>query len=117
MDITKTLQPGDMGTRRHLQKYGEQLIAVRYRVDKINQKRFTTVELIVDEKPYVTLNALLLVWVKINFDEVQLRQQVKVAGAKWLSDEKVWEMKYAVAEKFHLKKRIVKRITNTDGQV
>lgn len=47
MDITKTIQPGEMGSKHLHQQYGEQLVCVRYRVDRFLQKRFTTVEIIV----------------------------------------------------------------------
>ncbi|MCW8956955.1 MAG: hypothetical protein OQL09_08735, partial [Gammaproteobacteria bacterium] len=66
MDIKKTLHPGDMGTKRLLAQYGDQLVCVRYRIDKLSQKRFTTVELIVDEKPFIAHRTLIQVWVKIN---------------------------------------------------
>lgn len=115
MDITKTLHPGDMGTKRLLQQYGEQLICVRYRIDKLNQKRFTSVELIVDEKPYISFKPSVKAWVKIHFNEMELRQQAKEAGARWLKDEKVWEMDYQIVKKLRLKKRIIKRVTNTNG--
>jgi len=48
MEITKTIQPEDMGSKRLYEKYGERLICVRYRVDKYLQRRLTTVY-IVDE--------------------------------------------------------------------
>jgi hypothetical protein len=115
MDVSKTLLPGDMGTRNLLKQYGKQLVCVRYRIDKLNRKRFTTVELIVDEKEYINLKPAVQVWVKIDFNETELRQQVKSLGAKWLKDNKVWEMKYEIAQKLHLKKRIIKRILITDG--
>ncbi len=34
MEISKTLQPGEMGTKGFLNKYGNQLVCVRYRTDK-----------------------------------------------------------------------------------
>ena len=104
-----------MGTKRLLEKFGEQLVCVRYRIDRLNQKRFTTVELIVDEKPYFSRTSALRVWVKINYEETNLRQQAKQAGAKWLLKEKAWEMDYDTAKKLRLKHRIIKRITNTNG--
>ncbi len=115
MEIRKTLQPGDMGTKRLLKKYGEQLVCVRYRIDKLSQKRFTTVELIIDEKPYIRTNPNINAWVKINFNETKQRQQVKTAGAKWSTEHKVWIMDYEIAKKLGLKKRIIKIITKTNG--
>jgi len=115
MDVRKTLHPGDMGTKQLLEKYGEQLVCVRYRIDKYNKKRFTTVELIVDEKPYISLKPDMHVWVKIDFNEADLRQQAKALGAKWLKDKKVWQMRYEIAQKLRLKKRIIRKFINTNG--
>lgn len=109
MDILKTLHPGDMGTKKLFHQYGEQLICVRYRIDALNQKRFTTVELIVDEKPFITHKAKVTAWLKIKFDETELRNKVKAAGAKWLTEHKVWELDYEMAKKLRLKNRVVKR--------
>lgn len=44
------LKPGSPGTRRLLQRYGTDLLCVRYRVDHATGKRFTTVEQVVDER-------------------------------------------------------------------
>ncbi|MEN8171201.1 MAG: hypothetical protein ABFS08_13345 [Pseudomonadota bacterium] len=115
MDITKTIQPGEMGSKQLYQQYGEKLVCVRYRIDKLLQKRYTTVELIVAEKPFFSRTPHINVWVKINYDEVDLRQQVKAAGAKWLSEEKVWEMNYEIAKNMKLKKRIIKRLQEPHG--
>jgi hypothetical protein len=51
MDVIKTLRPGDSGTKKLTKRYGEKLICVRYRKDQATQRRFTTIELIVDEGP------------------------------------------------------------------
>jgi hypothetical protein len=45
------LKPGQKGTRRLLDKYGEALICVRYRYDEVRDVRLKTVEIIVDERP------------------------------------------------------------------
>lgn len=42
------LKPGQRGTKRLSEKYGEQLVCVRYRYDDATKKRYKTVELIVD---------------------------------------------------------------------
>lgn len=115
MEITKTIQPGEMGSKQLYQQYGEKLVCVRYRVDRYQQKRITTVELIVDEKPYISNKYTVIAWVKIDFDETDLRRQLKAAGARWLPDQKVWEMEYATAKKMKLIKRIVKKESKTDG--
>jgi hypothetical protein len=110
MEVRKTLQPGEMGTKQFLNKYGDRLVCVRYRIDKQQQKRYTTIELVVDEKPYISQKPTVIVWVKIMYSETELRQQVRAIGARWVSDSKVWEMDFEGAKKLGLKKRIIKRM-------
>jgi hypothetical protein len=51
MKTLRKLQPGQPGTKRFVEKYGEGLICVRYRYDSTNMKRITTVELIAEVTP------------------------------------------------------------------
>jgi hypothetical protein len=44
------LKPGQKGTKRLLEQYGDRLICVRYRYDAQQPRRFKTVELVVDER-------------------------------------------------------------------
>ena len=53
MEIKATLSPGQNGTKSLLKQYGDQLVCVRYRYDKSRQKRYKTVELIVEEKDWI----------------------------------------------------------------
>jgi hypothetical protein len=110
MEITKTIQPGELGSKQLYQHYGEQLVCVRYRIDRLLQKRYTTVELIVAEKPYISQPSSSTVWVKLNYDERELRQQLNTAGATWLAKYMVWEMPEELARKMRLSKRIVKKV-------
>ena len=115
MQIIKTLRPGDMGTKQHLQKYGNQLVCVRYRIDKNKNKRYTTVELIVDEQAIKKTNLSVRVWVKIHYNDTSLRKAIIKEGARWLTKEKAWEMEYSSAKKLGLKKKIIHQIINTYG--
>ena len=117
METTKTLQPGDMGTRLLFKQYGEKLVCVRYRVDRHQRKRYKTVELIIDESPLQPRRPMIQVWVAIGYGEVELRKQVKQAGAQWLPEEKVWEMPYDTAKQLKLAQRIVRRFQETAGQI
>ena len=47
-----TLQPGQKGTKKLYDRYGDQLVCVRYRYDAARQRRLKTVELIVEEVPW-----------------------------------------------------------------
>ena len=46
--VSKRLTPGQNGAKRFQAQYGSALVCVRYRQD--SRKRYTTVELIVDEQ-------------------------------------------------------------------
>jgi hypothetical protein len=47
MQASVTLHPGQRGTKRWEQQYGDQLFGVCYRYDRDRRKRYTMVELIV----------------------------------------------------------------------
>ena len=114
MDVTKTLTPGVDGTKRFLSQYGDKLICVRHRQDSQNQRRITTVELIVEERSLPSpgynakyaIPATTLVHVNTNYHETDLRKKAKLAGAKWLPQQKQWVMPYHIARKLHLEERV-----------
>jgi hypothetical protein len=49
MIVKTTLRPGQKGTKRLVEKYGERLLCVRYRYDTEASKRYTTVELLEEQ--------------------------------------------------------------------
>lgn len=118
MEIIKTMRPGVPGTKRLQRKYKDKLITVRYRKKLGENKLYTTVELIVDERDYEPgVNYRLanaqkhnaLVPIKIAFDEVELRERVKQAGGKWHMEDKVWLMPLSRVNEMRLSDRIVER--------
>jgi hypothetical protein len=46
---SKKLKPGQPGTKRLLAQYGTRLICVRHRYDPHRQKKYKTVEIVVEE--------------------------------------------------------------------
>lgn len=52
MRVRLVRRPGQHGTKRHVEQYGDRLVCVRYRYDEAGRRRFTTVEIIVDEAPW-----------------------------------------------------------------
>ena len=110
MEVKATIKPGLNGTKKYLQKYGDQLVCVRYRYDKKNNRRQTTVELIVDEQDWITgynIKPDQVVPIKINFGEVDLRETVKEAGAYWDKSKKAWLLSLKEVYKLGLEKRIL----------
>ena len=111
MHTNTTIQPGHRGAKRFLAQYGDRLVCVRYRSDEEQKKRFKTVELIVEEWPWVPAPPhrpeASVVLVKIGFAERTLRQQVKEAGGVWKPDEQAWELRYDCVLVLGLQERII----------
>jgi hypothetical protein len=112
MKTRLTLRPGDNGTKKLLAKYGDRLLAVRYRYDADTQRRFKTVELVEEELPWEpgpapTMKAGQPVLIRLDYTETQLRQQVKEAGATWQQERRLWQLSYAAARALGLESRIV----------
>jgi hypothetical protein len=115
MDVIRTIRPGMPGSRRFQKHWGENLVAVRYRRDE--QKVYTTIEIIVDEReqsdPRISLNSVhafkrqQIIAVVIAFDERTLRAKAIQAGAQWSAKAKAWLMTYNTAVALGLQHRIV----------
>jgi hypothetical protein len=111
MRIRQTLKPGQRGTQKLLARFGDRLVAVRYRYDAATRRRLKTVEIIVDEadwnprpprQPEATM-----VEVRIAWSEADLREQVKQAGGRWNPEKRVWRLPYRRALALGLRQRIV----------
>jgi hypothetical protein len=110
MEIKATLAPGQNGTKQLLKKYGDQSVCVRYRYDKVHQKRYKTVELIVDEQdwiPGVIIPVEKRVALKIGYGETDLRERIKGSGGYWNPDEKAWMLSYRNVLEMGLERRII----------
>ena len=99
-------KPGQRGTKKLKAIYGDKLICVRYRYDEEKQKRYKTVELIVEEVDWIPQQAV--VWVKVAWGEQALRSKVKEAGGKWNGEKKAWELCYEKVVELSLENRIVR---------
>jgi hypothetical protein len=108
MQTRRTLAPGQKGTKKFLDRYGEQLVCVRYRYDQQRRKRFTTVEIIIEESNWSPPEKPSIVGLRVDFQETELQRRVKQAGGKWNSAKRVWEIHYDQAVALGLKGRIVK---------
>jgi len=108
------LSPGHRGAKQLLARYGDQLMCVRYRRyqdDEQLQKRFKTVELIVEEgdgMPQATSKAGdRRVSLRGAVSELDIRAQVKRAGGIWQRDRRVWDLRYDQVVALGLEGRIV----------
>ncbi len=117
MQTKLTLTPGQKGTKKLLQQYGDQLVCIRYRYNSELKKRFKTVELIIEEAPWLPENGNGVVkksskynrpvFLRVGIREIELRERIKSAGARWDNIEKLWVLSYRKAVEFGLESRII----------
>ena len=91
------LKPGQKGTKRLVEKYGDKLLCVRYRYDKLRGVRLKTVEIIVEEKPdtpSLRYRDTDLVAIVVPYTEKALRDMLKAAGGRWDPEERLWRVAY-----------------------
>lgn len=106
------LKPGQKGTRRLVEQFGDKLLCVRYRYDEIRQVRMKTVEIIVDERPCdpnMRHRDKDIVAVMVPFANFSLRDRLKEAGGRWNPEEKIWRVLFgAIRGDAELVERIMK---------
>jgi len=111
MKTRLTLKPGQKGTKKLLNRYGDKLVCVRYRYDKKKKKRYKTVELIVEEVDWEVKSPLpdakTMVALRVDWRETHLQEKIKKAGGVWNPHKKVWEIEYGQVERLGLQERIV----------
>lgn len=110
---TKThLKPGQKGTKRLVERFGDALLCVRYRYDAIRGVRLKTVEIVVEEKihrPSPGFRDGDIVPVIVAFTEKGLREKLKAAGGRWDPKEKLWHVAYgSIRGNTELEERILK---------
>jgi hypothetical protein len=107
MRVRLVRKPGQSGTKAYVEEYGERLVCVRYRYDIQRKRRYKTIEIIVEERPWSpALRPGMLVGVKINYGERDLARKVREAGGVWHPQEKLWALLYEEAMRLGLSQRI-----------
>jgi hypothetical protein len=101
-------RPGQRGTKAWLHQYGDPLFCVRYRYDRVQRKRFTTVELIVATADWVPpALATTLVGVHVAWGEAALAGRIKQAGGQWNPERRLWELAYGQVRSLDLLEHLV----------
>ncbi len=112
MKTRLNLKPGQRGTKKLTNLYGDQLVCVRYRYDEKTGTRYKTVELIVEKAEWRPKGqrpqGASLVALRSNWDEYALRRIVKRAGGKWDPVRRVWKLRHDRVVELGLERRIVK---------
>ena len=110
MRIAVKLKPGQRGTKKLLAEYGDRLVCVRYRYDKMQKRRFKTVEIIIDEGSWQRRPRRIkpdeIVGLRVGWRETELQNRIRRSGGKWNAGKKVWEMRYDGVVKIGLEGRI-----------
>jgi hypothetical protein len=101
------LKPSSRGARKLATQFGERLICVRYRYDASRNRRYKTVELIVDEREWRPRNPDTPVGVRIGIDERDLQVAAKCAGGHWDRPARLWRLPRRAALSLRLQDRIV----------
>ena len=105
MQTRLTLRPGQNGTKKLLERYGERLVRVRYLYDEQTQRRLKTVELIVEAVPWQTRARRPrrrddeIIAVRIACHETDLRERAKRLGAIWRPAQKLREIRWSDAKR------------------
>ena len=116
MQTQSTLKPGQRGTKKLVERYGDRLICVRYRIDRETGKRLKTVELIVDETEPATQQPARQpkqsatpthVFIHISAHDVNLQQRVKAKGAWFNAKKNLWRLPYNEVQAMGLEASIV----------
>lgn len=111
MKANTHLKPGQKGTKRLLEQYGDKLLCVRYRYDEKRQMRIKTVELIVSETPCtppLPYSDHDMVNVIVPYTNTELRNKLKAAGGRWNPNKKIWQVIFrAIKDNSELTEKIL----------
>ncbi len=92
------VRPGQNGTKKFVEKYGDTLVCVRYRYDAEKRKQYKTIEIIVSESdwtpPPSRFSDSTLVSLRISIKETSAQAQVKAVGGRWDREKKLWYVPY-----------------------
>ena len=112
METRLTLRPGQDGTKKLVERYGERLVRVRYLYDPQAGRRLKTVEPIVESvawRPRPRHPRRCddeIVAVRISYEETDLRERAKRLGAVWRPAQKLWEITWRDAKRLGIAGRV-----------
>jgi hypothetical protein len=108
MKVRLKLRPYQKGAKKLTAKYGDKLICVRYRYDEKLLKRFTTVELIVDEIPWIPSGKKnRVVYLKVKRTELKIQDMIKKAGGTWDRSRFAWVLPQSKVRALGLEERTI----------
>jgi len=103
-----TLPPGHAGTKRLLNEYGDRLVCVRYRYDDVLHRRLKTVELVVEDVPWIARESRApTVDIHPEHADDILGTEVRDSGGWWEPATQTWRIGSAAVQALGLEARIV----------
>jgi hypothetical protein len=109
--FNRKLRPGQQGTKKLVEQYGDRLLNVRYIYDSEKQVRLKTAEILVEEKPWRKKGGKIpynkIMHLRIEYGEVAIGHLVKSAGGRWNKEGRYWELPYREVVSLGLDKRII----------
>lgn len=113
---TKTVISGQYGTKRLKDKYGDKLLAVRYKLDTQRRKKIKTAEIIVDEWGLSERRRGMqrtphnkIVHLYVEYGERGLGLTIRNAGGIWNKEKRYWELAYGKVMQLGLEDRIIRQ--------
>jgi hypothetical protein len=111
MKTTRILKAGQPGTKKLVERYGDNLICVRDRYDDQKKAMYKTIEIIIEDKPQQEKHKKIPqnknMDIRIGYNEIDLRSKIKSCGGKWNTSKKVWQLPYKKIKELDLLDRIV----------
>ena len=112
METRLTRRPGQPGTKKYTERYGDRLVCVRYLYDTDAGRRHKTIELIVETVPWLPRARTSrrrdeeMIAVRIAYSETDLRERAKRLGAIWRPQQRLWEMRWLDAKRLGITDRV-----------
>lgn len=103
--VTRSLRPGEPGTRRLQLSYGSSLVCVRYRETADGQSRWTTIEVVIDRRPAPAC----LVCIAADPRDSLMNARLRTAGARWDEHKQCWVTSLKTARRLKLQDHILDR--------
>jgi len=107
--VVKKLQPGQPGTLKLMEQFGDKLVCVRHRHDPHDLHRWTTVELIVEHRA-IRGGADPYLLVRIGRHEDNLREAVMATGGQWSPTDHLWQVRRSTVRNLGLADRVVRLV-------
>lgn len=104
--VVKKLVPGQAGTIRLVEQFGDALVCVRHRHDQNELYRWTTVELVVEHKA-IRGGSDPFLWVRIARYEHDVQAAVQQAGGRSSDRENLWRVRRSVVRALGLNDRVL----------